>query len=127
MKRNTSEEYLGKYEVVFGQHLDNNDPQLSPKANRLVQDKLQIEKIFFNQDDFQTRAMAATDPTVLVNKTAGPGIGKDASLKTVTGNQDISRTENISINNLKEDFTGSTAEIQTSIPHSLSGGIKSGD
>ena len=26
MKRDTSEEYLGKYEVVFGQHLDSNDP-----------------------------------------------------------------------------------------------------
>ena len=26
LKRDTSEEYLGKYEVVFGQHLDNGDP-----------------------------------------------------------------------------------------------------
>ena len=26
MKRDTSEEYLGKYEVVLGQHLDSNDP-----------------------------------------------------------------------------------------------------
>ena len=26
MKRDTSEEYLGKYEVVFGQHLDQGDP-----------------------------------------------------------------------------------------------------
>ena len=26
MKRDSSEEYLGKYEVVFGQHLDNGDP-----------------------------------------------------------------------------------------------------
>ena len=36
MKRDSSEEYLGKYEVVFGQHLDSNDPQLSPKVKQLV-------------------------------------------------------------------------------------------
>ena len=36
MKRDTSEEYLGKYEVVFGQHLDTSDPQLSPKVKQLV-------------------------------------------------------------------------------------------
>ena len=43
MKRDSSEEYLGKYEVVFGQHLDSNDPQLSPKVKQLVQDKIDIE------------------------------------------------------------------------------------
>lgn len=26
LKRDISEEYLGKYEVVFGQHLELNDP-----------------------------------------------------------------------------------------------------
>lgn len=36
MKRDTSEEYLGKYEVVFGQHLESTDPQLSPKVNKMV-------------------------------------------------------------------------------------------
>ena len=46
MKRDTSEEYLGKYEVVFGQHLDPSDPQLSPKVKNLVRDKLEIEQIF---------------------------------------------------------------------------------
>ena len=39
MRRDTSEEYLGKYEVVFGQHLDNHDPQLSPKVKQLVAQK----------------------------------------------------------------------------------------
>lgn len=43
MKRDSSEEYLGKYEVVFGQHLDSSDPQLSPKVNQLVKEKYKIE------------------------------------------------------------------------------------
>ena len=51
MKRDTSEEYLGKYEVVFGQHLDPNDPQLSPKVKSLVREKLDIEQIFDAPDD----------------------------------------------------------------------------
>ena len=46
MKRDSSEEYLGKYEVVFGQHLDSSDLQLSPKVKSLVQDKMQLEQIF---------------------------------------------------------------------------------
>ena len=51
MKRDTSEEYLGKYEVVLGQHLDSNDPQLSPKLKHLVQDKIEIEHILDQPDD----------------------------------------------------------------------------
>jgi len=51
MKRDSSEEYLGKYEVVFGQHLDVSDPQLSPKLNRLIQDKMDIEQIFAMPED----------------------------------------------------------------------------
>lgn len=43
LKRDTSEEYLGKYEVVFGQHLDKGDPQLSPKVKDIVLDKMDIE------------------------------------------------------------------------------------
>ena len=31
MKKDNSEEYLGKYEVVFGQHLEATNPLLSPK------------------------------------------------------------------------------------------------
>ena len=46
MKRDSSEEYLGKYEVVFGQHLDQSDLQLSPKVKQLVQDKMELEQIF---------------------------------------------------------------------------------
>ena len=38
MKRESSEEYLGKYEVVFGQQLKNTNPLLSPKFKQLVQD-----------------------------------------------------------------------------------------
>ena len=51
MKRDTSEEYLGKYEVVFGQHLDASDPQLSPKVKQLVLEKMDIEQIFNLPDD----------------------------------------------------------------------------
>ena len=51
MKRDTSEEYLGKYEVVFGQHLDTTDPQLSPKVKELVLQKMDIEQIFDLPDD----------------------------------------------------------------------------
>lgn len=36
MDRDPSEEYLGKYEVVFGQHLDKTNPLLSPKVKTLV-------------------------------------------------------------------------------------------
>ena len=46
MQRDASEDYLGKYEVVFGQHLDANDLQLSPKVKNLVQDKMVLEQIF---------------------------------------------------------------------------------
>ena len=38
LKRESSEDYLGKYEVVFGQQLKNNNPLLSPKFKQLVQD-----------------------------------------------------------------------------------------
>ena len=38
LKKETSEEYLGKYEVVFGQQLQNNNPLLSPKFRDLLQD-----------------------------------------------------------------------------------------
>ena len=44
MKRDNSEEYLGKYEVVFGQHLDSTNPLLSPKFKQLVQDGLDIDE-----------------------------------------------------------------------------------
>ena len=36
LKRDSSEEYLGKYEVVFGQQLKNNNPLLSPKFKQLL-------------------------------------------------------------------------------------------
>ena len=51
LKRDTSEEFLGKYEVVFGQHLDATDPQLSPKVKHLVQEKMDLEQIFDAPDD----------------------------------------------------------------------------
>ena len=38
MKKETSEEYLGKYEVVFGQQLQNNNPLLSPKFKDIIQE-----------------------------------------------------------------------------------------
>ena len=43
MKRDGSEEYLGKYEVVFGQHLDANDALLSPKIRDLVLEKMELQ------------------------------------------------------------------------------------
>jgi len=46
LKRDTSEEYLGKYDVVFGQHLDSNDPQLSPKVKQMVKENRKIAQIF---------------------------------------------------------------------------------
>lgn len=46
MKRDSSEEYLGKYEVVFGQHLESQDPQLSPKVCNVIREKDKIEQIF---------------------------------------------------------------------------------
>ena len=51
MKRDSSEEYLGKYEVVFGQHLDSTDVQLSPKVKSLIQDKMELETIFNMPED----------------------------------------------------------------------------
>ena len=51
LKRDTSEEYLGKYEVVFGQHLDKNDPQLSPKVKDIVLDKMDIEQQILSAPD----------------------------------------------------------------------------
>ena len=36
MKKETSEEYLGKYEVVFGQQLHCNNPLLSPKFKDMI-------------------------------------------------------------------------------------------
>lgn len=43
LKRDSSEDFLGKYEVVFGQHLDPNDALLSPKVKQLVLEKLQLQ------------------------------------------------------------------------------------
>lgn len=51
MKRDSSEDFLGKYEVVFGQHLDRNDPQLSPKVKQIVLDKMDIDQILEAPDD----------------------------------------------------------------------------
>ena len=39
------EEYLGKYEVVFGQHLDITNPLLSPKVKTLINEKVDVEEI----------------------------------------------------------------------------------
>ena len=83
MKRDSSEEYLGKYEVVFGQHLDANDPQLSPKVKQLVQDKMDIEHILDASPDDSPKAVQ--NPSVLeppVN-TVDSVIPKDHSLTTV--------------------------------------------
>lgn len=64
MKRDSSEEYLGKYEVVFGQHLDLGDPQLSPKVKQLVNDKLDIEQIFDAPEDSPKRVTEETAPVI---------------------------------------------------------------
>lgn len=32
----TDEQYIGKYEVVFGQHINNTNPLLSPKFKQLI-------------------------------------------------------------------------------------------
>ena len=46
MKREIGdEEYLGKYEVIFGQHLDKTNPLLSPKIKTLVNEKVDLEQI----------------------------------------------------------------------------------
>ena len=83
MKRDSSEEYLGKYEVVFGQHLDSNDPQLSPKVKQLVQDKMDIEHILDASPDDSPKAAqspAAAEPPV---NTVDSTMPKDHSLATV--------------------------------------------
>lgn len=64
MKRDTSEEYLGKYEVVFGQHLDSSDPQLSPKIKQLVRDKLEIEQILDAPPDETERQEREVSPKI---------------------------------------------------------------
>ena len=82
MKRDSSEEYLGKYEVVFGQHLDANDPQLSPKVKQLVQDKLDIEHILdASPDDSPKGAQSPTAAEAPVNTV--DSMPKDHSLATV--------------------------------------------
>lgn len=46
MPRDDSEEqYIGKYEVVFGQHIANTNPLLSPKFKQLIDEFSQISKI----------------------------------------------------------------------------------
>ena len=46
MKReNGDDEYLGKYEVIFGQHLDKTNPLLSPKVKTLVNEKVNLDEI----------------------------------------------------------------------------------
>ena len=45
LKDTISQDYLGKYEVVFGEHLEASDPQLSPKLNQLVKNNMYIESI----------------------------------------------------------------------------------
>ena len=63
MKRDNSEEYLGKYEVVFGQHLDSTNPLLSPKFKQLVQDGLDIDEFMQMQLDDTARTRAGvTEP-----------------------------------------------------------------
>ena len=58
MKRDNSEEYLGKYEVVFGQHLDSTNPLLSPKFKQLVQDGLDVDEFMQMQLDETARTRA---------------------------------------------------------------------
>ena len=55
MKKDNSEEYLGKYEVVFGQHLDNSNPLLSPKFKQLVQEGIDLEEFMTLQLDETAR------------------------------------------------------------------------
>ena len=62
MKRDTSEEYLGKYEVVFGQHLDAADPQLSPKVKELLKQKSKIEQIFGIEGSPKNTAKGKEEP-----------------------------------------------------------------
>lgn len=46
MPRNDSEDaFIGKYEVVFGQHISNTNPLLSPKFKQLIDEFSQISKI----------------------------------------------------------------------------------
>lgn len=75
MKRDSSEEYLGKYEVVFGQHLDLGDPQLSPKVKQLVSDKLDIEQIFDAPEDSPKRVTEEAAPVIAA--TTGADLRQD--------------------------------------------------
>lgn len=56
MKKDNSEEYLGKYEVIFGQHLDATNPLLSPKYKQLVQDGLDLDEFMQMQLDETARS-----------------------------------------------------------------------
>ena len=80
MKRDSSEEYLGKYEVVFGQHLDLGDPQLSPKVKQLVQDKLDIEQIFNAPEDEQQPKRVGEEAAPVIAPATGADLRQDHTL-----------------------------------------------
>ena len=63
MKREDDEEYLGKYEIVFGQHLDVNDPQLSPKVKQLVKANAAVDKFLNSSPGTSPKVLLSTQPT----------------------------------------------------------------
>ena len=59
------EEYLGKYEVIFGQHLDITNPLLSPKVKTLLNEKVDIEQILqYKQSTDRAQNAVSDDMTV---------------------------------------------------------------
>ena len=65
LKDTISQDYLGKYEVVFGEHLETSDPQLSPKLKQLVKNNMYIESILDapNSDEGQSPKKQKISPS----------------------------------------------------------------
>ena len=61
------DEYLGKYEVIFGQHLDSNNPLLSPKLKNVVNDKAEIEKMLSFKNSTSRGHLTGNDMTPAQN------------------------------------------------------------
>ena len=81
------EEYLGKYEVIFGQHLDITNPLLSPKVKTLINEKVDIEQILqYKQSTDRAQNAVSDDMTVPIqNMTVEDGqdqIGDDNEITT---------------------------------------------